>query len=149
MLAGVLLLVSGFFDLLDGAVARSKKMMTPFGGFLDSVLDRYSDLLVMLGISIHFLRQAKPGPALRDDLLLRGDRHGHHPLREGAGRGGVDRVQERSFGKAREDHPAVGGLFFNVLRPVVVILAVLTHLTVIQRVLWRERAAAGQLEKEG
>ncbi len=108
-LAGIFLLVSGFFDLLDGAVARSAKMTTPFGGFLDSVLDRYSDLLVMLGIAIHFLRGRTPGPAFRDDLLLCRNRDGHHPLREGAGRGRVDRVQERPPRKVGEDHPARRG----------------------------------------
>ena len=55
-------LVAGFCDMLDGAVARSAKMVTSFGGYLDSVLDRYSDLLVMLSISIHFLRLDHPDP---------------------------------------------------------------------------------------
>ncbi len=38
------LIFSGYFDLLDGAIARSTKTVSRFGGFFDSVLDRYTDL---------------------------------------------------------------------------------------------------------
>jgi archaetidylinositol phosphate synthase len=47
---GLLLLFSGVFDILDGGVARAKGIITPFGGVLDSVCDRYSDGLMFLGI---------------------------------------------------------------------------------------------------
>lgn len=47
---GLLILFSGLFDSLDGAVARAKGRITPFGGVLDSVCDRYSDALMFLGI---------------------------------------------------------------------------------------------------
>jgi len=38
---------SGFFDVFDGAVARYQKQVTKFGGFLDSLLDRYSDAIII------------------------------------------------------------------------------------------------------
>lgn len=47
---GLLILLSGVFDVLDGGVARAKGRITPFGGVLDSVCDRYSDGLMFLGI---------------------------------------------------------------------------------------------------
>jgi archaetidylinositol phosphate synthase len=47
---GILILFSGIFDILDGGVARAKGRITPFGGVLDSVCDRYSDGLMFLGI---------------------------------------------------------------------------------------------------
>src|SRR2546422_5636605 len=47
-LAGVLLVLAGLFDYFDGSLARASGQVTPFGGFLDSVIDRYSDLVVML-----------------------------------------------------------------------------------------------------
>jgi archaetidylinositol phosphate synthase len=47
---GLLILFSGVFDTLDGGVARAKGIITPFGGVLDSVCDRYSDGLIFLGI---------------------------------------------------------------------------------------------------
>jgi archaetidylinositol phosphate synthase len=49
-LATVLLLLSGFCDVLDGVLARTHQQVTIFGGFLDSLLDRYSDALLYAGI---------------------------------------------------------------------------------------------------
>jgi archaetidylinositol phosphate synthase len=49
-LAGLLLLLSGFCDALDGVVARLYGQTTVFGGFLDSLLDRYADAIVFLGV---------------------------------------------------------------------------------------------------
>lgn len=49
-LAVVLLLLSGYCDMLDGALARLCQKTTPFGGFLDSLLDRYTDSAVYAGI---------------------------------------------------------------------------------------------------
>ncbi|MCW4002789.1 MAG: CDP-alcohol phosphatidyltransferase family protein [Candidatus Bathyarchaeota archaeon] len=52
LLATFFLLASGFSDALDGIVARTFKQTTAFGGFFDSVLDRYADVLVFSGIII-------------------------------------------------------------------------------------------------
>jgi len=52
LLATVLLLLSGFCDALDGILARLYHETTPFGGFLDSLLDRYADAIVYAGIII-------------------------------------------------------------------------------------------------
>jgi archaetidylinositol phosphate synthase len=49
-LAGLFLLLSGFFDVVDGAVARATGRTSPRGAFLDSTLDRVSEVLVYLGI---------------------------------------------------------------------------------------------------
>lgn len=49
-LAVVLLLLSGYCDMLDGALARLCQKTTVFGGFLDSLLDRYADSAVYAGI---------------------------------------------------------------------------------------------------
>jgi archaetidylinositol phosphate synthase len=48
--APILLLISGFCDALDGVVARLYGQTTVFGGFLDSLLDRYADAIVLVGI---------------------------------------------------------------------------------------------------
>jgi len=50
VLAPILLLISGFCDALDGALARTYGETTTFGGFLDSLLDRYADAFVLCGI---------------------------------------------------------------------------------------------------
>ena len=53
---GILMWVAGFFDALDGSVARLTGKVTKFGSFFDSVLDRYSDSVIYLGILVYFLR---------------------------------------------------------------------------------------------
>ena len=62
---GLLLMAAGAADLLDGAVARVSGQATPFGAFLDSVLDRYSDLIVLAGLALLFVRLGR-----LPDLLL-------------------------------------------------------------------------------
>ena len=52
LLATVLLMLSGFCDALDGIVARLYEKTTVFGGFLDSLLDRYADAAVYIGIIV-------------------------------------------------------------------------------------------------
>jgi CDP-diacylglycerol--glycerol-3-phosphate 3-phosphatidyltransferase len=52
---GVLLLFASAFDMLDGAVARATGKISPFGGFFDSTLDRYSESIVYVGVLIYLL----------------------------------------------------------------------------------------------
>ncbi len=54
LLAGGLLILSSACDMLDGAVARIANRKTPFGAFLDSTLDRYSDFAVYAGIAVYY-----------------------------------------------------------------------------------------------
>jgi phosphatidylglycerophosphate synthase len=58
---GVLILASGFFDLVDGVVARHRATSTRFGAFLDSTLDRFSDMAVLVGFATHFALTGRPG----------------------------------------------------------------------------------------
>ena len=50
----VVMLAGGFFDLVDGVVARHFDVSTRFGAFLDSTLDRLVDMVVLLGLVMHF-----------------------------------------------------------------------------------------------
>lgn len=52
---GIMALVAGAFDMLDGAVARSTGQVTRFGGFFDSTLDRYSESIVYFGLLIYLM----------------------------------------------------------------------------------------------
>jgi phosphatidylglycerophosphate synthase len=52
--AGIVLIVANVFDMLDGNVARMTGNVTRFGGFLDSTLDRVSDMVVFLGIMVFY-----------------------------------------------------------------------------------------------
>ena len=55
-LGGILLFAGGFFDLVDGAVARHNAASTSFGAFLDSTLDRVVDMAILLGILMHYAK---------------------------------------------------------------------------------------------
>jgi CDP-diacylglycerol--glycerol-3-phosphate 3-phosphatidyltransferase len=54
--AGFVVLVAGYFDILDGALARHIGRVTPFGGVLDSTLDRLSDAALLVAILVFFER---------------------------------------------------------------------------------------------
>src|SRR5216684_2767301 len=52
--AGVVVILAGLFDMVDGRVARATDQVTRFGGFFDSVLDRYSDLALFMGLLVYY-----------------------------------------------------------------------------------------------
>jgi len=52
--AGVVIIGAGIFDMVDGRVARETNRVTRFGGFFDSVLDRYSDLALLMGLLVYY-----------------------------------------------------------------------------------------------
>ncbi|HWG57663.1 MAG TPA: CDP-alcohol phosphatidyltransferase family protein [Candidatus Acidoferrales bacterium] len=52
--AGGMMIVAGMCDLLDGRVARLQNRVSRFGGFLDSILDRYADLILFLGLLVYY-----------------------------------------------------------------------------------------------
>ena len=54
--AGLVIIFSGFFDLVDGQVARATNRVTRFGAFFDSVVDRYSDASQFLGLLVFYAR---------------------------------------------------------------------------------------------
>ena len=71
--AGLVIIGSGFFDLVDGRVARASNQVTRFGGFFDSIVDRYSDASLFLGTP-GFLRPRQP-------ILLRRTGRARHDQR--------------------------------------------------------------------
>ncbi|HYX29890.1 MAG TPA: CDP-alcohol phosphatidyltransferase family protein [Pyrinomonadaceae bacterium] len=58
--AGIVLIVANLFDMLDGQVARLSGRVTSFGGFLDSSLDRLSDMVVFVGLMVFYARTTEP-----------------------------------------------------------------------------------------
>lgn len=61
IIAGLLVQLSSVVDGVDGSLARIKGMTSEFGGFLDSVLDRYADILIVLGLTLwSFYHEAYP-----------------------------------------------------------------------------------------
>jgi CDP-diacylglycerol--glycerol-3-phosphate 3-phosphatidyltransferase len=57
--AGIILIVANLFDMLDGQVARLSGRVTRFGGFLDSSLDRLSDMVVFIGLMVFYARDTE------------------------------------------------------------------------------------------
>jgi CDP-diacylglycerol---glycerol-3-phosphate 3-phosphatidyltransferase len=60
-LGGVIALVAAVFDMLDGRVARIRGRGTKFGAFLDSTMDRYADMLLYMGLLILYARLERTG----------------------------------------------------------------------------------------
>src|SRR4029077_3402457 len=57
---GVVLAFAGTFDILDGALARSSGRAYPYGAFLDSTLDRYSEGAIYIGLAAYFASTSGP-----------------------------------------------------------------------------------------
>jgi CDP-diacylglycerol--glycerol-3-phosphate 3-phosphatidyltransferase len=57
--AGIVLIVANLFDMLDGQVARLSGRVTRFGGFLDSSLDRLSDMVIFVGLIVFYARDTQ------------------------------------------------------------------------------------------
>jgi len=131
---GILIWVAGFFDALDGSVARATGRVTVFGNFFDSVLDRYSDSVIYLGIIYHFLLQGNANYAILTAIAMFGSlavsytRAKAESLDLTCEVGLMPRtVRIFILGAAF----CVGQAFWGIL-----IIAILSHLTVIQRIIY-------------
>jgi len=67
---GLLTLITGLLDTLDGALARELNQVKNKGAFLDSVLDRYGEFFILLGIWAYFLRKGHATPLITIILFL-------------------------------------------------------------------------------
>jgi len=73
IVGGLLAQLSSIVDGIDGSLARLKGMASTFGGFLDSVLDRYADVLILLGLTLWSLaNESYPGIWLVGSLAIAG-----------------------------------------------------------------------------
>src|SRR5215469_11723019 len=54
--AGLVIIGAGIFDMVDGRVARRTNQVTVFGAFFDSVIDRYSDVVLFFGLLVYYAR---------------------------------------------------------------------------------------------
>jgi archaetidylinositol phosphate synthase len=146
LFAVVLLLFSGYCDMLDGALARLCRKTSPFGGFLDSLLDRYADAAIYAGIMLGELCTLHWGlTALAGSLLVSYTR----ARAEAAG------IKMESIGWAERAErliitaaASIVEVFWkSALEAGIIVLAVLTNLTVMQRILHVYKAL--KKEEEG
>jgi CDP-diacylglycerol--glycerol-3-phosphate 3-phosphatidyltransferase len=135
--AGVVLIIAGTMDILDGALARSTQASYPYGAFLDSTLDRYSEGAIYLGLAAYFVSVGGP---LQRWLVLA-------TLAALAGSFLVSYVRARAqslgftcetglFARPERVVVTVVGLIFGgvVLYSVVFLLAIITNITALQRI---------------
>ena len=71
-LGGITILFAGIFDILDGIVARARNLDSKIGAFIDSVVDRYSDFIILGGILTFFVLRGDNDSALLVLLVLSG-----------------------------------------------------------------------------
>jgi CDP-diacylglycerol--glycerol-3-phosphate 3-phosphatidyltransferase len=135
--AGCLLLLAGLCDLLDGALARVSGQVTAFGAFLDSVIDRYSDLIVLLGIVVLFART----PHTRGALVAMAGLVGSVMVSYTKARAESIGVECNVGFMERPERMIclVAGAILGLLEPALWVLAVLANLTAIQRILFTRR----------
>ncbi len=123
---GVLILIAGFVDMLDGAVARRGRNTTHFGATIDSISDRYVDSILLLGFGIAGVNWLYVGVALMGSLLVRYVRAKAEALKIPCTAG----IAERS---ERLIILAVGCLV-GYAEPAVILVAILAQFTALWRV---------------
>jgi CDP-diacylglycerol--glycerol-3-phosphate 3-phosphatidyltransferase len=67
-----IVILAGLFDMLDGEVARMTRSVTDFGAFYDSVIDRYSDIILLQGLMVWYARQQRLGYVVLVGIVLMG-----------------------------------------------------------------------------
>ncbi len=131
--AGWLLLFIWPLDALDGALARLRGAPTPFGGVLDSVTDRYAELLVWGGLLVYYLNQANPTAILLIYLAAGGSLMVSYTKARGEAQG--FRVEGGLLTRVERFLILVPCLLLN--RPLIAmwVIAILANFTALQR-LW-------------
>lgn len=140
--AGLVLAFAGTFDILDGALARATKRSYPYGAFLDSTTDRYSEGAMYVGLGAYFLNAGGPWmkPLVLACLLALAGSYLVSYVRARAQSLGFT-CDQGLFARPERVVATVIGLLFGawlggvVLDAVVVLLAVLTNVTAVQRIL--------------
>ncbi len=145
LIGGLLLLILAPVDALDGTLARLRGETSSFGGFFDSVIDRYSEMLVFGGLLIYFLnRYDKPmvvmtfvaaaGSVLVSYTRARGEALGY-------------KVKSGMLTRLERYLILVPSLMFGLPKWGVALVAVLANFTAVQRFLFVRRQAWEKREK--
>src|SRR5437763_17220154 len=149
--AGVVLIVANLFDMLDGQVARLTNQVTRFGGFLDSTLDRVSDMAAFVGLMVFYARDTEFHSTL--NVLLAGLAMVGSVLVSYASARAESLIPKCDVGFLRRPervvlliigaltmHPGSQNVFFNRMPQVLWVLAVGSYWTFAHRMYhtWRE-----------
>ena len=140
-IGGLLILLGAFCDMFDGVLARVNGRSTNFGAFLDSLLDRYSDAFLFLALAWHLAGKGDLTGAFLSIGTMVGAFLVSYARARGEGLGVNSRV-----GLMERPERIILLIFATLtgwLLPVLWILLVLTHVTVIQRtyVVWQSQTS--------
>ena len=135
---GLIVILAGLFDMLDGEVARVSGTETRFGAFYDSVIDRYSDIILLQGLMVWYARNQRLGYVVLVGVVFMGAvltsyaRARAESLIPSCKVGFMERPERIVL--------LIIGALANRMEAVLWILAVLGNWTVISRILytWRE-----------
>ncbi len=143
--AAVALLIAAFLDMADGQVARRVGMVTAFGAFLDSTLDRYSDLALYMGLVVYYTLAGRTfymtlaAVAMASSFMVSYSRARAESLIPSCKVGFMERPERLVL-------LILGGLW-NRMAPVLWVIATISTVTVIHRVVytWQELRAGRSL----
>ena len=137
--AGLTIIVAGLFDMTDGRVARLEGRVTPFGGFYDSVMDRYSDLCLLIGLLIYygrinrFLYVSLVAVAMIGSVMVSYSRARAENVIPSCKVGFLERPERVVL--------IIIGALFDRMAPVLWLIAVLSNVTVIHRIIYTRQEA--------
>jgi CDP-diacylglycerol---glycerol-3-phosphate 3-phosphatidyltransferase len=130
--AGLVIIGSGFFDLVDGRVARASNRVTRFGGFFDSVVDRYSDGSLFFGLLVFYARGNRffyvvlTAFVMISSIMVSYTRARAESLIPSCKVGFMERPERLVL--------LIIGALFNRMTPALWVIAVISTLTVIHRI---------------
>lgn len=145
---GVVLIGAGLFDMVDGRVARETNRVTRFGGFFDSVLDRYSDLAVLVGLLVFYASINRFFYVVLTAIVMTGT-----VLVSYTRARAENTIRKCKIGFLERPERVVLiilGALFNRMAQVLWVTAVLSNITVIQRIVytWQETKRLGEVQPE-
>ena len=146
---GLIILSAAVFDLTDGAVARSANKVTRFGAFLDSVMDRYSDLILLTGLLVHYARIERfsymvlTAVVMTGTVLVSYSRARAENLIPKCKVGFMERPERIVL--------LILGALFDRMAAVLWVMAVLSNLTVVHRIVhtWKESRKLAEVKVSG
>jgi len=140
LLGGVLVLVAGLFDLLDGALARFVKQTRKFGAILDSTIDRISEAAIFCGLLVWYMLEGSTLEVVLIFAVLIGSFLVSYVRARAEGLGLECKIG--LFTRAERVIVLAIGLMVNQIVIALLILAVFVYITVVQRLVHLRRISA-------
>jgi CDP-diacylglycerol--glycerol-3-phosphate 3-phosphatidyltransferase len=144
---GLMMIFAGLFDMLDGALAKITNRVSDFGAFLDSVVDRYSEAIVLFGLLLYYYYRPN-SQGLIEIILIYVILVGSMMISYARARAGALNIKNEVGIMARPERIvllALGLVFPTVLLvPALWVLAVGTQITAIQRIIYVWQVTSGK-----